>query len=96
MTEVKEFKHQTQKDIKAVVNYLQDLAAGFENGEFDLNNEDEQILLRPDGAISLSIRSKVKDDGGKLNIELKWKESKKESELVISSGTAPVATSSVI
>ncbi len=86
MGKSREFKHETRQDVQEIAQYLRDLASGFENGSITLNSDTEQITMNPEGIVKMEVKSKVDDEKGKMELELKWSENK-DTQLHISSGS---------
>ncbi len=86
MGKSREFKHETRQDVQEIAQYLRDLASGFENGSLTLNSDIDQITIKPEGIVKLEVKTKVGEDKGKMELELKWNENK-DTQLHISSGT---------
>ncbi len=83
MGKAQEFKHKAKQDVKNIAEYLHTLADGVENGAVTLENEAQQIVLKPEGMVDMELKSKVDGEKCKLEIEFKWTQSK-ESHLSIS------------
>lgn len=73
-----EFKHESYQDTDTIVAYLDALRDGFAKGCLDLSNEEQQMVLSPDGLLKLELKVRRKGERVKFNLRLDWKESKEE------------------
>lgn len=69
-----EFKHESLQDRQTIVRYLHALSEGFANGSIKLGQEEEQIILVPNGLLKLDVKAKQKDERCKLTLKISWKE----------------------
>ena len=69
-----EFKHESVQDVKSVKEYLHELKECFEKGEIIFKDNNEDIVLKPQGMIQFDLRAKKKDGKNKLYIKLSWKD----------------------
>lgn len=85
-----EFKHESLQDGQTIHQYLEALAAGFQNARLELNSDGDGIVLHPDGLLKLTVKAKRKGDRCKLHLRLNWREKgpeelpKKRAPLLIS------------
>lgn len=76
------FSHESLQKKERVVDYLNSLIEGIESGTIVFKNQGQEIHLKPSGLLSLEIRVKRKGDRNKVNFDLKWKNSNKNSEFL--------------
>lgn len=89
MTKHEIFEYDSLEDRQSIGQYFQALIEGLEKGQLKFNSERGSIELCPGSLIEFSIKVHKKDDSGKLNINLSWKDPKdnplKKDKIVISS-----------
>jgi amphi-Trp domain-containing protein len=82
-----EFRFESMQDTGSIEKYLNALMDGFANGKIILGNQDQRMILEPDGLIKLEVKAKQKRDRVKLSLICSWKERKDErppkEELII-------------
>ena len=71
---VERFKHESIEDSETIVNYLNALREGFENGALLFCSDDRRLVLKPHGLINLDVETKRKGHEVKLNLKFKWVE----------------------
>lgn len=75
-----EFRFESMQDRRSIEKYLNALMAGFLNGKIILGNQDQRMVLHPDGLIKLEVKAKKKGDRVKLTLISSWKESKEDKK----------------
>lgn len=75
-----EFKHESIQDTTTIIEYLEELKSGFQNGTLQFASDREEITLNPQGMLNMEIKAKKKDGKAKLNLRFSWKEVKITSE----------------
>ncbi len=70
----KEFKHESLEITETIVQYLNSIRDGFENGQLVLGNKFEQFELEPSNNITMKIKVKRKDGSVKVSIKFQWEE----------------------
>lgn len=73
------FSFESLQDPKTIRDYLQSVIDGIDKGRVILSTEGQEIVLHPASLLKFSVKAKKKSDGGKLNLSITWKESKREA-----------------
>jgi amphi-Trp domain-containing protein len=69
-----DFKYKSIQDCQTVLEYLDELRAGFLSGRIDFVNENERISLHPKGLLNFEIKASNRDSKGKITLKMTWKE----------------------
>jgi amphi-Trp domain-containing protein len=70
--------------------YLTKLTEGFTNGAVVIQKGEERVVLRPGTVVKVEVKAKQKDDGAKLELEVKWKTADQPGSLSINQLDATV------
>ncbi|MFP5221088.1 MAG: amphi-Trp domain-containing protein [Acidobacteriota bacterium] len=60
-------------DVKEVVDYLEDVVAGFKAGSVCMTVGEDCLTLRPRGVMDVSLKVSQKKDKEKLALEVEWR-----------------------
>ncbi|MDY0136994.1 MAG: amphi-Trp domain-containing protein [Thiomicrospira sp.] len=66
------FEHESLQDKEAILHYLRTLMDGFDKGEIHLANEDDDVLLTPQGLARLKIKAKQAKSHQEIRLTLAW------------------------
>jgi amphi-Trp domain-containing protein len=67
-----EFKHESIQDRISIVNYLNALSEGIQNGHLLFQNTEEAIVLEPVGLLNLEVKAKRTNSKTKVMLKLSW------------------------
>ena len=67
-----EFKHESIQDRISIVNYLNALSEGIQNGHLLVENTEDSIVLEPVGLLNLEVKAKRTDSKSKITLKLSW------------------------
>ncbi|MBD3400005.1 MAG: amphi-Trp domain-containing protein [Candidatus Coatesbacteria bacterium] len=70
--------------------YMKKLTEGFTSGAVVIQKGQERVVLRPGTVVKVEVKAKQKEDGAKLELEVKWKQSDQPESLTISQFNATV------
>ncbi|MBF0508988.1 MAG: amphi-Trp domain-containing protein [Deltaproteobacteria bacterium] len=76
MSQNEKFEYESIQDNASVRNFIQSLLDGIEQGRIILQSNEDEIIMHPNNLLKLSVKARKKDDQGRLNIKVSWKESK--------------------
>jgi len=87
----KSFTHLSLQDAKSIKPILDAISKGLNKGEMVFKNEQDEIVLNPDGLLRLKISASKADNRHKVNVKISWevaedKPDKKNSLSINSSG----------
>ena len=80
----KSFRHQSLQDEKSIQDILQTITSGIAKGKITFSDEDEKIVMRPEGLLGLKVTASQEDNRNRFNIRISWqvddsREKKKKS-----------------
>jgi amphi-Trp domain-containing protein len=80
----KSFRHQSLQDEKSIQDILQSITSGIAKGKITFSDEDEKIVMRPEGLLGLKVTASQEDNRNRFNIRISWqvddsREKKKKS-----------------
>ena len=80
----KSFRHQSLQDEKSIQDILQSITSGIAKGKITFSDEDEKIVMRPEGLLDLKITASQEENRNRFNIRISWqvddsREKKKKS-----------------
>ena len=80
----KSFHHQSLQDEKSIQDILQSIISGIAKGKITFSDEDEKIVMRPEGLLELKVTASQEDNRNRFNIRISWqvddsREKKKKS-----------------
>ena len=80
----KNFRHQSLQDEKSIQEILTAITSGIAKGKITFSDEDEKIVMRPEGLLDLKVTATQEDNRNRFNIRISWqvddsREKKKKS-----------------
>lgn len=78
------FRHQSLQDTKSIEDILKAVTSGIAKGKITFSDEDEKIVMRPEGLLDLKVTATQEDNRNRFNIRISWqleenREKKKKS-----------------
>ena len=78
------FRHQSLQDEKTIQDILKSIASGLARGKITFSDEDEKIVMRPEGLLDLKVTAAQEENRNRFNIRISWqvddsREKKKKS-----------------
>ena len=78
------FRHQSLQDEQSIQDILKSIASGLARGKITFSDEDEKIVMRPEGLLDLKLTATQEDNRNRFNIRISWqvddsREKKKKS-----------------
>ena len=78
------FRHQSLQDEKTIQEILKSIASGLAKGKITFSDEDEKIVMRPEGLLDLKLTATQEENHNRFNIRVSWqvddsREKKKKS-----------------
>ncbi|TNJ43023.1 amphi-Trp domain-containing protein [Phaeobacter sp. B1627] len=68
------FRHDSLQDRKTVKTLIDAIGKGLAKGELSLSDDDNEILLTPEGLLTLRIRAERNDGQCKVDFRVSWTE----------------------
>jgi amphi-Trp domain-containing protein len=80
----KSFRHQSLQDEKSIQDILKSISSGIARGKITFSDEDEKIVMRPEGLLDLKVTATQEENRNRFNIRISWqvddsREKKKKS-----------------
>ena len=80
----KSFRHQSLQDEKSIQDILKSITSGIAKGKITFSDEDEKIVMRPEGLLEIKVTASQEDNRKRFNIRISWqvddsREKKKKS-----------------
>jgi amphi-Trp domain-containing protein len=78
------FRHQSLQDEKSIQDILKAISSGIAKGKITFSDEDEKIVMKPEGLLELKVTAAQEDNRNRFNIRVSWqvddsREKKKKS-----------------
>lgn len=68
----KSFRHQSLQDEKSIQDILKAVGNGIARGKISFSDEDEKIVMRPEGLLELKVTAQQEDSRNRFNIRISW------------------------
>lgn len=66
------FRHDSLQDTKSISKILDSITEGLTKGKLVFSDEDDKIVLSPDGLLELKITASQEDNRQKINVRISW------------------------
>jgi len=66
------FRHQSLQDEKSIQDILKSITNGIARGKITFSDEDEKIVMRPEGLLELKVTALQEDNRNRFNIRISW------------------------
>ena len=68
----KSFRHQSLQDETSIQDILKSITSGIAKGKITFSDEDEKIVMRPEGLLDLKVTAAQEDNRNRFNIRISW------------------------
>ena len=72
------FRQESLQDAKTIQDMLKSLTKGIGKGKLSFSDEDGEIVMEPDGLLSLRVTASQDDMRHRLNIRISWLQTEAE------------------
>lgn len=72
------FRHDSLQDTKSIGKILQAVTEGIDKGKLVFSDEDDKIVMKPDGLLELKLTASQEDNRQRVNIRISWQEESKK------------------
>ena len=72
------FRHDSLQDTKSISKILEAVTEGIEKGKLVFSDEDDKIVMKPDGLLELKLTASQEDNRQRVNIRISWQEESKK------------------
>ena len=66
------FRHRSLQDEKSIQDILKAISSGIAKGKITFSDEDEKIVMRPEGLLELKVTAAQEDNRNRFNIRVSW------------------------
>jgi amphi-Trp domain-containing protein len=66
------FRHQSLQDVDSIQDILKAISSGIARGKITFSDEDEKIILRPEGLLDLKVTATREENRNRFNIRVSW------------------------
>jgi len=66
------FRHQSLQDEKSIQDILKSITNGIARGKITFSDEDEKIVMRPEGLLDLKVTAAQEENRSRFNIRISW------------------------
>lgn len=68
----KRFHYQSLHDSKSIQTVLDAITSGIAKGKVTFSDEDEKIVMKPEGMLDLKVTATQEEDRNRFNIRVSW------------------------
>jgi amphi-Trp domain-containing protein len=68
----KSFRHQSLQDQKSIQDILKSITRGIAKGKLSFSDEDDKIVMRPEGLLDLKVTASQEENRNRFNIRVSW------------------------
>jgi len=68
----KTFSHLSLQDAKSIQPILKSIVKGIANGEMTFSDEEDEIVLKPEGLLRFKVSASESETKHQLNIKISW------------------------
>jgi amphi-Trp domain-containing protein len=68
----KSFRHQSLQDEKSIQNILKSITSGIARGKITFSDEDEKIVMRPEGLLDFKVTANQEENRNRFTIRISW------------------------
>ena len=72
------FRHDSIQDTKSISKILEAVTEGIAKGKLVFSDEDDKIIMKPDGLLELKVTASHEDNHQRVNIRISWQEENKK------------------
>ena len=66
------FRHQSLQDEKSIQDILKSISSGIAKGKITFSDEDEKIVMRPEGLLDLKVTATQEDNRNRFTSRISW------------------------
>ena len=66
------FRHQSLQDQKSIQGILKSITNGIAKGKITFSDEDDRIVMRPEGLLDLKVTAAQEENSNRINIRISW------------------------
>jgi len=66
------FRHESLQDSSSISNMLQSITKAIEKGKVVFSDEDDRIVMEPEGLLQLKVTASQEDSRQRINVRISW------------------------
>ena len=66
------FRHESLQDSSSISNVLQSITKAIEKGKVVFSDEDDRIVMEPEGLLQLKVTASQEDSRQRINVRISW------------------------
>ena len=66
------FRHESLQDSSSISNILQSITKAIEKGKVVFSDEDDRIVMEPEGLLQLKVTASQEDSRQRINVRISW------------------------
>ena len=82
------FRHDSLQDSRSIQDILKSISSGLAKGKLTFTDEDDSIVMKPDGLLDLKVTAAQESNKNRINIRISWQkdddDKKKKKKLSVS------------
>jgi amphi-Trp domain-containing protein len=82
------FRHDSLQDSQSIQDILKSLSSGLAKGKITFTDEEDKIVMKPDGLLDLKLTASQEDSRNSISMKISWQskdKTKKRKKLSVSS-----------
>ena len=68
----KSFRHESLQDTKSIRGILKSVTDGIAKGKVVFSDEDDEIVMQPEGLLHLKLKASQEENRRQINIRISW------------------------
>jgi len=84
------FRHESLQDQESIKSILEAVTRGIARGKVTFSDEDDKMVLNPEGLLHLKLKASQEDNRQRIDIRISWEvehsKARKKSRLKVASG----------
>lgn len=72
------FRHESLQDAKSIQEILKSISKGLGKGQLSFKDEEDEIIMKPEGLLSLKVTANQDDSLHRVNIRISWQSDDKK------------------
>ena len=66
------FRHESLQDSSSISDILQSITKAIEKGKVVFSDEDDRIVMEPEGLLQLKVTASQEDNRQRINVRISW------------------------
>lgn len=66
------FRHESLQDSRTISDILQSITKAIEKGKLVFSDEDDRIVMEPEGLLQLKVTASQEDSRQRVNVRISW------------------------